>query len=154
MYLLNQTYKEMGKRDVELISSISKIQYNPILDISYVKEENLTVPKLMFKLDKEGKLPAYGFENTSHFLDDLLNKSIEFINKLLEIAEKEHLIVKNVMSFKKINRRLNGLNNSIIPELQLEIRRIKDKLGEIDRENYIRLKKTKDLIIKKKGWNR
>ena len=52
------------------------------------------------------------------------------------------------MNFKKINRRLNGLKNIIIPELELNIKGIKGKLEEIERENFVRLKKTKDLINK------
>ena len=49
---------------------------------------------------------------------------------------------------KKINRRIRGLKNVIIPELQLEIKKIKEILEENERENYVRLKNTKDLITK------
>jgi vacuolar-type H+-ATPase subunit D/Vma8 len=37
----------------------------------------------------------------------------------------------------------------IIPKLNSNIKQIKEILEEIERENYIRLKKTKDLIIRK-----
>ena len=41
-----------------------------------------------------------------------------------------------------------GLKNVIIPELQFDIKKIKDILEENERENYVRLKNTKDLITK------
>ena len=52
------------------------------------------------------------------------------------------------MTIKQINRRINGLKNVITPRLESQIKQIKDILEEIERENYVRLKKTKDLIIK------
>jgi len=57
-------------------------------------------------------------------------------------------LLKVALSFKKINRRINGLKNVIITRLGSNIKQIKEILEEIERENYVRLKKTKDLIIK------
>ena len=51
-------------------------------------------------------------------------------------------------SYRKINRRIKGSKNIIIPEFQLDIKKIKDILEENERENYVRLKNTKDLITK------
>ena len=53
------------------------------------------------------------------------------------------------LNFKKINRRISGLANIIIPELILDITTIKKILEESDREGFVRLKKTKNLINKK-----
>ena len=53
------------------------------------------------------------------------------------------------LNFKKINRRISGLENIIIPELRLDITTIKKILEESDREGFVRLKKTKNLINKK-----
>ena len=57
--------------------------------------------------------------------------------------------LKDYFSFKKVNRRINGLKNMIIPRLTMNIKQIREILEEIERENYVRLKKTKDLIISK-----
>jgi vacuolar-type H+-ATPase subunit D/Vma8 len=57
-------------------------------------------------------------------------------------------MLKLSLSYKKINRRIRGLKNVIIPDLQLEIKKIKGILEENERENYVRLKNTKDLITK------
>ena len=145
---LTQTYEEMGKNGVNLISKLSRIQYKPRINIQTVKKMGIVVSQVDYELFQEEKLPAYTFENTSHYLDDLLIKLKEFFNKIKEFSEIEDLVLKVTINFKKINRRINGLKNVIIPKLESTIKQIKEILEEIERENYVRLKKTKDLIIK------
>ncbi|MFX0002030.1 MAG: V-type ATP synthase subunit D [Candidatus Hodarchaeota archaeon] len=145
---LTKTYEEMGKNEVILISKLSRIQYKPRINIRTVKNMGLVITQIDYELFQEKKLPAYTFENTSHYLDDLLIVLKEFFNKIIKFSEIEDLILKVASSFKKVNRRINGLKNVIIPRLESNIKQIKDILEEIERENYVRLKKTKDLIIK------
>lgn len=139
----------MGKRVFILISNVSKIQFEPIINVRYIKEYGNFVPKIDFELIRKEKMPAYSFENTSHFLDELIIMLQTFFESLILMAEKESLMLNYSQNFKKINRRINALKNIIIPGQELEIKKIKEILEEIDRENYVRLKKTKELIKKK-----
>ena len=148
MLKLNQTYKEMGKREFNLISKLSKIQYNPKIAVNYIKKIGTLVPIIDYELIREESLPAYSFENTSHYLDDLIILLIKFFQSLIIVAQSEDLLLKLSLTYKKINRRINGLKNVIIPELQIDIKKIKAVLEEIERENYVRLKNTKNLITK------
>lgn len=148
MIKLNQTYKEMGKREFNLISKLSKIQYNPTITVNYIKKIGSLVPIIDYELIREELLPAYSFENTSHYLDDLIILLIKFFQSLIIVAQSEDLLLKLSLTYKKINRRINGLKNVIIPELQIDIKKIKAVLEEIERENYVRLKNTKNLITK------
>lgn len=148
MIKLNQTYKEMGKREFNLISKLSKIQYNPKIAVNYIKKIGTLVPIIDYELIREELLPAYSFENTSHYLDDLIILLIKFFKSLIIVAQTEDILLKLSLTFKKINRRINGLKNVIIPELQIDIKKIKAVLEEIERENYVRLKNTKNLITK------
>jgi V/A-type H+-transporting ATPase subunit D len=149
MIKLNQTYKEMGKRDFILISSISKIQFKPTIRIKHFKELGCFKPKIDYSLMQKKQIPAYSFEWTSHFLDDLIALLHTLFDSLILLAEKEDFLLQIAKNFEKINRRLSGLKNILIPDLELDIKTIKGKLEEIDRESFVRLKKTKDLIIKK-----
>ena len=146
---LNQNYKEMGKSAFVLISNVSKIQYEPKIMVRYIKEYGNFLPKIDYELIRKEKMPAYSFENTSHYLDELIVILQKFFESLIFLAEKEGLMLSFSQNFKKINRRINALRNIIIPEQELEIKKIKEILEETDRENYVRLKKTKDLIAKK-----
>ena len=148
MIKLNQTYKEMGKREFNSISKLSKIQYNPKIAVNFIKRIGTLVPIIDYELIREELLPAYSFENTSHYLDDLIILLIKFFESLIIFSQSEDLLLKLSLTFKKINRRINGLKNVIIPELQIDIKKIKAVLEEIERENYVRLKNTKNLIIK------
>ena len=148
MIKLNQTYKEMGKRDFLLISHLSKIQFQPKINIKYTKKIGSLIPLIEYELIREELLPAYSFENTSHYLDDLITVLIEFFNQIIVFAMLEDMMLNISYSYRKINRRIKGLKNIIIPELQFDIKKIKDILEENERENYVRLKNTKDLITK------
>jgi len=145
---LIQTYEEMGKNEVNLISKLSRIQYKPSINFQTIKKMGIVVSQVDYELFQEEKLPAYTFESTSHYLDDLIIILKKFFNKIIEFSEIEDLILKVAISFKKINRRINGLKNVIIPRLESTIKQIREILEEVERENYVRLKKTKDLIIK------
>ena len=148
--LLHQTYKEMGKRDLLLISDMSKLEYNPKLNIQYKKEFGVRLSEIILSLDDKKKLPAYNFNNSSHFLDDLVSNLKLFIQELINTAEKEDSLIHFAHNFNKVNRRINALKNVIIPDLESKIKQIKNQLEEIDRENFVRLKKTKELLEKKR----
>jgi len=148
---LNQNYKERGKRGILLISKLSKIQYKASVNVQYKKSVGIIIPKINYEFIQKEKLPAYTFNNTSHYLDDLIIILKKLFEVIILFSEIEDLILKLSLKFKKINRRINGLKNLIIPRLEINIKQIKDILEEIQRESFVRLKKTKDLILKKQG---
>ncbi len=145
---LYETYKEMGTRNLYLISKMSKIQFVPKILVTYIKQMGNILPEITLKLKEDKQLPAYSFMQTSHHLDDLIKMMITLFELMVSLAQKEDMMLKFAHNFQKLNRRINGLKNIIIPELQAEIKKIREILEEVDRENFIRLKKTKDLIYK------
>ena len=144
---LNKTYQEMGKNGLSLISKLSRIQYKPRIHIENIKKMGILVSQVDYEIFEEEKLPAYTFE-TSHFIDNLINSLKILLESICKFSEIEDLILKVSINFKRINRRINGLKNVIIPKLKVDIKQIKESLEEIERENYVRLKKNKDIIIK------
>jgi V/A-type H+-transporting ATPase subunit D len=145
---LNKTYREMGKNGLNLISKLSRIQYKPRIHIENIKKMGILVSQVDYEIFEEEKLPTYTFDGTSHYIEDLFNSLKELLEDISRFSEIEDLILKVSINFKSINRRINGLKNVIIPKLEVDIKQIKDSLEEIERENYVRLKKTKDIIIK------
>lgn len=146
---LNRTYEEMGKNELTLISKLSRIQYKPRISIQTIKKMSIPVSQVEYEIFEEEKLPAYTFENTSHYIEDLIGLLKELLECISKFSELEDLMLKVSINFKRINRRINGLKNVIIPKLKSDIKKIKEVLEEIERENYVRLKKTKDIIIQK-----
>jgi V/A-type H+-transporting ATPase subunit D len=143
---LNESYKEMGKREILMINKISRIQFTPIIDIKYKKKIGILLPDISYSLKQEKNLPSYSFEVTSHHLDELIIILKKFFDQILTYAENEDILLKLLFNFKKISRRINGLKNVIRPQLDRDIKTIKEILEELERENFVRLKKTKSLI--------
>ena len=84
---LNENYIHMGKKNLVIISKISKIQFNPLIDIKFLKRYGLKLPQFDYNFNQDKKLPAFAFDNTSHHLDDLVNDILnELIIKLLKFA--------------------------------------------------------------------
>lgn len=146
--LLNQTYGEMGKNKLKLISKLSRIQFKPRIRLQNIKKMSILVSQVEYEITEEEKLPAYTFENTSHYIEDLIKSLKKLLDCICRFSEVEDLILNVSITFKRINRRIKGLKNIIIPKLIVDIKKIKEILEEAEREQYVRLKKTKDLIIK------
>jgi V/A-type H+-transporting ATPase subunit D len=146
MWNLNETYKEQGKRSVSLISLLGKIQYKPRVELKYSKKMGVAVPRLDLEFDKEEKLPPYAFNNTSKHLDTLMGILKDLFEKMILLAETEDVLIKYAFNFQKVSRRIQGLKNVIKPRIQSDIKKIERILEETEREDFTRLKKTKDMI--------
>ena len=148
---LHETYSGMGKLKFIEISQISKLQHKPLISIKNKKVHGILLPKIEFELTSSEQLPSYSFLDTTHNLDDLIIILKEFFRILIFLAESEDKILKFALYYKRVNNRINGLKYIIVPELQVTIKRLKEFLEEAERENSVRLKKTKELIKKKKN---
>jgi len=146
MLKLNQTYMDQGKNSVILIGQIGKIQYSPHINLKIIKKKGILVPNIEFELEQLKKLPPYSLASTSKYLDDLMILLKKFFGELMYLAEYEDLMIRYAFNFQKINRRIQGLKNIIKPQIEADIKNIEKILEEMDRENFISLKKTKDLI--------
>lgn len=144
--ILNLTYKGMGKRYLNLISTLSRIQYDFKINIRVIKNLGLITPKIDYIFDEHEKYPSYAFENTTHHLDDLIITLKAVIKNIMRLAEIEDLMMKFGIDLKKLNRRINALESKIIPGIEADIKKIKDILEENERESFSRLKRIKELI--------
>ena len=104
---LNKTYQEMGKNGLNLISKLSRIQYKPRIHIENIKKMGITVSQVDYEILEEEKLPAYTFENTSHYIEDLINFLKELFESIRKYSEIEDLIFSDI-SVPKISGRLTS----------------------------------------------
>ena len=150
---LHETYTGMGKLKIIDIGQISKIQHKPLIFIKNTKLHGILLPKIEYELTSSEQLPPYSFLDTTHNLDDLIIILNKFFRVLIFLAESEDKILKFSLNYERINHRINGLKYIMIPELQVVTKRLKEFLEEAERENSVRLKKTKKLINKKTKLN-
>ncbi|MCX8028825.1 MAG: V-type ATP synthase subunit D [Brevinematales bacterium] len=90
---------------------------------------------------------------SSYRLESLKNKFEVFLRKMVELSEKETVLWNLIKDLKKTQRRVNALDNVIIPELQEDIKFIIDSLEDRDREVIFQLQRMKGKKSKEEFGN-
>lgn len=74
-------------------------------------------------------------------MDNTIQKTKELLEKLLRLAEVEKTCQLMADDIEKTRRRVNGLEYSIIPQLEETIHYIELKLEEAERASLVRIMK-------------
>ncbi len=116
-----------------------------------VTEENImsvSVPK--FEYDEKTSRTegfSYGFAFTSGELDDAVSELSDMTGDLVRLAELSKAGDLLASEIEKTRRRVNALENIMIPDYEEAIKRITMKLDENERGNTTRLMKVKDMML-------
>ncbi|WP_159544213.1 V-type ATP synthase subunit D [Streptococcus halichoeri] len=86
---------------------------------------------------------SYSFLNSNSEMDNTIQKMEAQLTKLLRLAEVEKNCQLMADEIEKTRRRVNGLEYSIIPQLEETIHYIELKLEEAERSNLVRIMKVK-----------
>ena len=145
---LIQAQMILGEKKVDDVSYLSQ----DIGEISFFNENIMGVKIL--KINKEeikpSTKPLYGFFETCAKLDDAHTKFSKLSIKLLELADIESDIKSLSIEIEKTKRRVNVLENTLIPKLIATIKYIEMQLEEREREDFFRRKRIKALMEAKK----
>ena len=139
----------MGEKKVEETSH----QTIDIGEISFEKENimGVKIPAMNKDTIKNNRNPLYSFTETCSKLDGSYKKFNEISLKLLEFAEIESGIKSLSVEIEKTKRRVNVLENTLIPKLIATIKYIEMQLDEREREDFFRRKRIKALMETKKA---
>ena len=120
------------------------------VDIKVKNVMSVRIPKMEFKIDKEGNENAsmypYGLAQTSADLDLAIKGLNKVMDKLLTLAELEKSTQLMADEIEGTRRRVNALEYRTIPDLEETIKYIRAKLEENERATISRLMKVKDII--------
>lgn len=118
-----------------------------------VKQRNImSVNVPVFDFQKEagsGDIYPYGTAFTSGELDSAMNSFSDAMEPLLRLAESEKTAQLLAQEIERTRRRVNALENVMIPNYQETIKFIAMKLEENERASTTRLMKVKDMVLKK-----
>ena len=106
----------------------------------------------VFDFHKEGdtgNIYPYGMAFTSGELDSAMISFSDAMEPLLRLAESEKSAQLLAQEIERTRRRVNALENVMIPNYQETIKYITMKLEENERANTTRLMKVKDMVAKK-----
>lgn len=120
------------------------------VDVSVKNIMSVNVPVFDFKTeDNQSDIYPYGLAFTSGELDSAMESFSDAMQPLLRLAESEKTAQLLAQEIEKTRRRVNALENVMIPNYEETIKYISMKLEENDRASTTRLMKVKDMIAKK-----
>ncbi len=94
---------------------------------------------------------GYGITGVSARIDSTAAKFEEIIDLMIQSADIETRLRRLGEELQKTNRRVNALENTVIPELAEQVKFIFSSLDERAREDHFRLKKVKKKIIERQS---
>jgi len=138
----------MGEKKVEETSHQTK----DIGEISFEKENimGVKIPAMNKDTIKISNNPLYSFTETCSKLDDSQKKFSELLLNLLDLADLEGRIKSLAVEIEKTKRRVNVLENNLIPKLYATRKYIEMQLEEREREDFFRRKRIKAIMESKK----
>ncbi len=145
---LIQAQMLLGEQQVDTLSQITK----EIGEISFETDNimGVKIVKINTKNIKDVSPPPYGFSETCASLDDAYQKFNSLLRFVLALAEVEENIQSLSLEIEKTKRRVNVLENTLIPKLYATIKYIEMRLDEQEREDFFRRKRIKALMEAKK----
>ncbi len=143
---LSICYAVMGTQDTRQVSMYSGNEIE--LSLGSRNIMGVVVPTLEFGSAKRGATErGYTFAGGSARLDRAAEAFEEALDAIMSLAAAEERARRVASELEKTKRRVSALDNVIVPKLQGSIRLIEDKLEEMERENFSRLKKIKAILV-------
>jgi V/A-type H+-transporting ATPase subunit D len=97
---------------------------------------------------------GYGVIATSARIDETAERFEAELDLLIKLAETETAMRRLGAEIQMNRRRVNALEQILIPELKSEVKYIKNAIEEREREDLFRLKKVKSILERKKKKGR
>lgn len=121
------------------------------VDISGKNIMGVPVPVIEKKRVSKSMLErGYGVISTSSRIDETAERFEAELDLLIELAEKETAMRRLGAEIQMNRRRVNALEQIVIPELKGQAKYIKNAIEEREREDLFRLKKVKKILERKK----
>lgn len=116
----------------------------PTLDLKTKNVMGIVVPRITAKsvrktIDQRG----YGLIGTSPRIDEAAEAYENLVEDIIVAAEIETTLRRLIEEIEKVKRRVNALEYRVIPELKATEAFIRQRLEEMERDNFMRLKRFK-----------
>jgi V/A-type H+-transporting ATPase subunit D len=135
----------MGTKDLEHAGKIPRISF----DLSASKKKVMGVTTVSFNLANVRRTIGYNISRPTVLLDETSEKFFQTLPLIIRVAELESTLFRLVEEVKKTQQRINALEQSLIPRYTTTVILISSVLEERDREEFVRVKKVKDLLERK-----
>jgi V/A-type H+-transporting ATPase subunit D len=144
---LIQAQMIMGEHQVDRVADLAPAAG----ELSFTEDNimGVKIPKMddsSFTIPSE---PSYGMAESCAKLDDSQQQFRILMKKLIKLADLEGGIKSLAVEIEKTKRRVNVLENNLIPKLKATQKYIEMQLEEREREDFFRRKRIKALMEEK-----
>jgi V/A-type H+-transporting ATPase subunit D len=144
---VNNAYLSLGTTTVDSVAQSTPAVME--VDTKIKRIVDVSIPTLNVT-EKDTKSMPYGFADTNSSIDRAAKQIKALLPKICKAAEYENSIFALAKALEKTQKLLNALENVIIPQYRLRIKFILSTLEEREREEFVRLKKVKAAMEKRK----
>ncbi|MDD4832858.1 MAG: V-type ATP synthase subunit D, partial [Clostridia bacterium] len=118
-----------------------------VVSLSCSRKTLMNVPIPVIEISEKGKdIYPYSFLTVTSEMDSSVSVMNQLLTKLIKLAEVEKTTNMLADEIEKNKRRVNALENVLIPQTKETIKYIKMKLDENERASIVRLMKVKTII--------
>ena len=133
--------------DIHIKSVSLALKELPSVEMESKNIMGIVVPKVKGDFSEKQLLErGYGFVSGSTKIDEAALAYEKVVEKVIEAAEVEVTLRKLLAEIETTKRKVNALERITIPRLEEDAYRIRLRLEEIERENFVRLKLIKSMI--------
>lgn len=150
--LLQKAYKQLHKaQGVSGVNRLKSLSFSSkkSFELKAIKTNymGVKIPSYMLKIQNKGYNASR--IGTSYYVETTKNMFQKALPNIVKLTEIEQVIHKLAEEIKKTRRRVNSLENIKIPSFEHKQKKIEQRLEEIERENFFRLKNVKKKIQRK-----
>ncbi len=118
----------------------------PTLDLKTRNVMGIVVPRIEAKKVRVNvEARGYGIIQTSARIDEAAEAYEDLVENIIVAAEIETTMRRLIEEIEKVKRRVNALEYRVIPELKSTEAWIRQRLDEMERDNFMRLKHFKQV---------
>ncbi len=145
---LIQAQMILGEKQVDRIARLSP--HAGEVDFTEDNIMGVKIPKMNDQSFSISEEPSYGMAESCAKLDDSQQQFQTLMKRILKLADLEGGIKSLAVEIEKTKRRVNVLENNLIPKLKATQKYIEMQLEEREREDFFRRKRIKALMESKK----
>lgn len=144
---VDESYMSLGTKAVDSVAEMTPAVMEVTVNVRRIVD--VKIPTLTVTEKDTGSIP-YGFADTNTSMDRASKQIKEILPRICKAAEYENAIFSLSKALEKTQKLLNALENVIIPQYQQRVKFILAGLEEREREEFVKLKKVKASMERRK----
>jgi V/A-type H+-transporting ATPase subunit D len=141
-------YMSLGTATLESVSDSTPSIME--VDVNVRRIVDVKIPTLQVRTKEGGQDLSYGFVETNASVDKAAKLIKNMLPKVCKAAEYENAIFSLAKELERTQKLINALEFVIIPQYEGAVAFIRATLEEREREEFVRLKKVKVVLEKRK----